>query len=178
MFRKANYFGLDELQQMCTDYMSANINTKTSLVFFAELFGDSIPFDHIVQKCLRLIRMLPQESAFNHPHWTTLQREAVRQILSSDVINCDEYTLFGALVAWLRAQHPDISRNQLKSMANDLENCIRWSTLSMDEFERILTVEPEFFSEQDKIEMKGKIGLDTNKSVVKRRYWFWNRKMQ
>lgn len=157
--------------------MEASINTEMSLFLFAE-FHDSIPLNHIAQKCLQLIQMQPQLSAFDHSHWTKLDREAVRKILLSDVINCDEYTLFAALLEWLKAKHPNISKKQLKLMANDLENCIRWSTLSMDEFERIITLAPEFFSEEEKTDMKQTIGNEGTSVIVKRRFWFWNRKIQ
>lgn len=152
--------------------MMLNIRSESCLVLYTQLYAIQ-PFDHIAQKCLHFIRMHPQIAAFTKPEWTEIECEAVECILSSDIINCDEYTLFGALLKWLRAQDPNDSPKASSSVG--LHNCIRWTSLSISEFGQIISLEPEFFSDDEKNNIIQTI-RDGSSTVMKRRTWFSKRK--
>lgn len=154
--------------------MLQNVNTDSCLSLFAELY-DCIPFNDVVKKCWCLIEMQPQLAAFNKPEWPEIDREAVCYILSSPRINCDEYALFEAMLKWLKAQDPSVPPNELKDFGSGIDQYIRFTCLSIPEFERIVALEPAFFSEDEKTRIFHTI-RDGKSSGVKREKWFWDRK--
>lgn len=92
------------------------------------------------------------------------------------MINCDEYTLFAALLQWFKARRQWDSESNLKSLVENLKNCIRWTTLSLDEFNHINTLEVDFLTQAERHEIADIIRGGCS-VLAKRRLWFWKRKL-
>lgn len=57
-------------------------------------------FPALKQHCLQLIRFAPGRYAFGHEQWHETSPEALREILASEALNCDEESLLRATFDW------------------------------------------------------------------------------
>lgn len=184
ILRKSNYYGLQALQRLCSAHLVAALSPENCLPVYANLYGQSA-FPELVTACLRYIRYAPVDIAFRHDNWSDCSAAAVRAILTSDAINCDDAALFQALVTWARqrcelrrrthrADEPSVTHSteeavsvsELRSEIGDLDGCIRWGTMSVPHFDRSVQLVPGLYSPLQVHEMRSRCDV-----AEKRREW-------
>lgn len=168
ILNKANYFGLPAVETKCLKYLRENLNSSTVPWIYHQLHTYSTA--DLLKKCLQYIRIEPM-SFFTAEEFPNISIDAFKSIIQMDAINCTELDIFEAMIklanAHCVANSLEPSGVNQRRMLDGAEKLLRLKTLTSCEFDKFLTLQPDFFSSN---EIKG-IRADID-NCIQRRKWY------
>lgn len=168
ILRKANYYGISKLERQCIDILCKSISTDSVWLIYNELF-DYYSYEAVVKKCLNFVA-LSSKTVLDHESFLELNVDPMRQVLSLPATNIGEIDLYKGLLKWAthvcNQEQISVTPENMRKVCNGLEKCIRFATLSMNEFDLCLSFEPTKFltmKEIEEIRNKIKCGGDSSR---------------
>ena len=148
---KSNYFGIVGLEGLCIQFLTANLNTNNVCFMFSYFFS-FIDYAHMLEKCQTKIQS-DGISAFKLDSFVDIPLQVLKKILSFDIIRCAEKDLFELTLQWAAhecsKQNIPSSVENKRKVLNGAEDLLRFSALTLGEFQECLEVDEEFFTPKE-----------------------------
>lgn len=127
LLKTSNIFQFDEIEKMCCEYLSRKLDVSNCVTVFILADFLNVKSLYIDAKTF-IVREF--SSIYKENDFFKLPIKLFIELLSCNFLNCeDEFEVFESITNW-------ISHNQSKEMI-DLLQCIRFRSLSQDDFEKI-----------------------------------------
>lgn len=177
ILRKANYFGLTDIESKCLLYLDERLNSLSVTWIYHQLFH-SLSLSHaLLEKCLQYIRIEPL-TFFASKYFDRISVDVFKSILEMDAMNCTEIDLFQAMIELSRAHCTnsgiEVTAANQRTVLEGAEKLLRLETLTEWEFDHeCLEIQRDFYSREEIEKIRTDI-RDPLPTVAKRK-WYTHR---
>ncbi|XP_040583007.1 BTB/POZ domain-containing protein 6-B [Lepeophtheirus salmonis] len=132
----AEKYGIPFLKERCITFIKANMNNPNACLLFSQtrryLVADFVPF-------LKKSLLFNADEVLSSESIVELDLESLRELLSSDDLNCKEILVFQAAMRWaaaavLKKKNRDLSGSALREILGSVFDLVCFSRLSPSQF--------------------------------------------
>ena len=133
----ASKYDVMTLLRQCITYLEENVNSETvcTILNHAIMFEENM----LADRCLMYISK-HSTAVFQSENFISLTKDALKDILALDKLNCDELKVYHACKRWATVSNEDTGGKTTKSEINirkqlgDLLQLVRFPTMDLEEF--------------------------------------------
>lgn len=164
---KANYYDIQQLEMLCVTALLDSIDRDHCCHIYSRLFA-YFSYTEVVKRCLKFIQFAP-DAIFKNAEFGDLSRDALKEILKFDSINCTELQLFRACKDWatIQCERQQLTVNvaNLRQLLDGVLPLLRFRTMSPKDFSICLEVAPDFWTTSELKSIKDAISTKKTKEV-------------
>lgn len=169
---KSNYYGLQDIEAGCLDFLDKCLNVFTVVWIYHHLFH-LYSKSELLNKCVQYIRIQPLV-AFASDYFEKISVDEMKSILRMDGINCSEAELFEALITLSKAhcvaQGVDVTTANQRRILNDAEKLLRLDSLS--DFDNCLKIQNDFYSTSEIEQIRACIRSTGRPAMTRKQYTY------
>ena len=173
MLNVSNYYAIENLEKQCINFLLDRINSINACTMYA-YFSQNYDYGKLAETCKKVIQKTTK-TAFDSEGFYQMDANQITELLKIDVLNISELNLYKALLNWAenecKKRNLDTNATNKRNVLCGAEKFIRLRTVTLDQFEDCIRLEPQFFNETEIEEIENCIINKNLSNETKRKFY-------